>query len=92
MDDVRRSELTRLWGDLAVARDRVAWLPVAARIVRLSRECGALLWVDVPVADGTYARLMGAAGVEFVAPDLPEAVRVAGEQRAAAGRVRRRMS
>lgn len=70
MDDRQRVELVRLWGELGAARSRgrEAWLPVASAIVRLSRKAGALPWGDVPpglVADGSYERLMAAAGVPF---------------------------
>ena len=67
------AELARLWGELGVARERgrEAWLPVASAIVRLSRRAGALPWGEVPpglVADGSYGRLMAAAGVPFGLP------------------------
>jgi hypothetical protein len=71
VDDGQRAELARLWGELAGAPSRVAWLPVAARVIALSREAGALPWREVPaalVADGSYERLMGRAGVPFTLP------------------------
>jgi hypothetical protein len=73
VDDGQRAELGRLWGELGSARSRgrEAWLPVASAIVRLSREAGALSWDEVPpglVADGSYERLMAAAGVPFTLP------------------------
>lgn len=76
MGECARAELMRLWGELAAAESRVAWLPVAARIVRLSREHGALPWRDVPaplVAGGAYERLMAAAGVPFGLPPVRRA-------------------
>jgi hypothetical protein len=80
VDEASRAELTRLWGELGEARqrDREAWLPVASAIVRLSREAGALPWREVPpglVADGSYERLMAAAGVPFTLPP-PRAARL----------------
>jgi hypothetical protein len=73
VDDGQRAELGRLWGELPAARERgrEAWLPVASAIVRLSREAGSLPWGEVPpglVADGSYERLMSAAGVPFTLP------------------------
>ncbi len=73
MDDGQRAQLVRLWDGLAAARarGREAWLPVASAIVRLSREAGALPWDEVPpvlVSDGSYERLMAAAGVPFTLP------------------------
>lgn len=73
VDKASQAELTRLWGELGVAREqgREAWLPVASAIVRLSRKAGALPWGEVPaglVADGSYERLMAAAGVPFTLP------------------------
>lgn len=78
VDEESRAELARLWGGLAEAREhgRLMWLPVASAVVHLSREAGALPWQEVPpglVADGSYERLMAAAGVPFTLPRKREA-------------------
>jgi hypothetical protein len=72
VDDGQRAELRQAWAELAAAGDRVAWLPVAARVITLSREAGrSLPWQEVPVVlvrSGAYERLMARAGVPFGLP------------------------
>lgn len=87
-EEALRQELVYLWSDLDIAiRQTIrgpftppeAWsmhsLAVATRIIILSRLVGATPWEQVGydrLLDGTYQRLLIAAGIEHTTPSLED--------------------